>query len=289
MSQAPLDSKQSLDLIKELVEICLNCITYIRDIFPDFCYIDSTFQGKQPDPMRGVSYTSGGVSSVNTKRLVRGKSHGSDMFMDWIDALFDAIDNKVVKCIQLLISAQATAVPHEVYSFEIDYNNSDVFVGTQLNLHSHEEASPVGCQLRVRNIIRNLLLTTQNYRPPPFRTLVAIKVLLDDENPTYRLPGCFHESTSSEIKVSQSIADRNVVGDFGKLGTSSHKIMLKGISKFSEGNEDIIAPDCYNDEDLTIDPFEFLRAGGGGGLNMESFMVPVTKIDFGGQDDCRNI
>lgn len=288
MSPAPLDGKQSLDLIRELVEISLHCITYIRNVFPDHCYIDSTFQGKPLDPNRGSSYTSGGVSSVNTKRLVRGKSRGSDMFMDWIDALFDAIDNKVVKCIQLLISSHATSVPHEVYSFEIDYNNCDVMVATQWNLHNHDEVSPVGCQLRVRNIIRNVLLTTQNYRPPPFQTLVAIKILLDGEHAGYQPPGCFHESMSPAMKVSQTITDRNVVEDFGKLGTSTSKIMLKGISKFSDGNEDIIVPDNSNVDDLTIDPFEFLQAEGSGGLNMESFMVPVTKIDFGDLNNCKN-
>lgn len=279
---AEFSSKESLELIKELLEVSLHCITYIRNIFDKCCYEDSMYTvSREYVVAQSIRTDSLSVSSVKTKKLLRGKSSSSDLFLDWIDGIFEGIDRKIVTGVQVSISANENHDIHEFYVFNIDYDNTDVLVASQYNLHSHNETSRINCQLRVRNTIRNLLLMTQNLNPLPFKKLVAIKILVNDKY--YQPPEtCFYESRESEIRVSPAILTKNIVKEFGNLSTGTHSLAFKGISKFSDDSEGLIFPDDCEEDDLVIDPFNFFRDEEI--LNVESHIVPVTTIDFGEED-----
>ena len=187
-----INSKQSQALIKDLVSISLNCITFLRNIFSDENYVDKKFICSEMPHIKS--------SFVKTKHLVKGISKEADMFKSWIECgVNNALSLQYLLALQfgIYVDENQPEKLSETYIFKFDYNKGNISFG--INDGEKCEALPeLTAREKVQQLIKRLIVLTQTFGPLPEKKHVSVRLLFNEKCPRDYQPSFFKDASDLE-------------------------------------------------------------------------------------------
>lgn len=215
-----INSKQSQALIKDLVSISLNCITFLRNIFSDENYVDKKFICSEMPHIKS--------SFVKTKHLVKGISKEADMFKSWIECgVNNALSLQYLLALQfgIYVDENQPEKLSETYIFKFDYNKGNISFG--INDGEKCEALPeLTAREKVQQLIKRLIVLTQTFGPLPEKKHVSVRLLFNEKCPRDYQPSFFKDASDLEsptITVDKENSNNNI----GTLDTGHDYVNIR--------------------------------------------------------------
>lgn len=235
-SYQPISPDQSQILIQDLVSISLDCIVYLRNVFVEDNFIDSTYIGNS-------NLTR---SSVRTKRLIKGISKEADTFLEWVEkGLYDALRHNYLRAFQLLIYIEESS-PHELvesYVFTLDSGDE---LTISINNSETKLSTNVSAREKVQHLIKRLIVLTQTFDTLPEEKFISLRLLYNDSCPNTFEP-LFFEDATLKLKPRIVVSDGTV--NIGSLDTGINSIDIKVLTSIGR------APNYL----IKVDPFDILN------------------------------
>lgn len=215
-----INSKQSQALVKDLVSISLNCITFLRNIFGDENYVDRRFICSETPEMKS--------SFVKTKHLVRGISKEADLFKNWIECgVNNALSLQYLLALQfgIYIDENEPEKLSETYIFKFDYNNENISFG----INDGENCEPLPeltAREKVQQLIKRLIVLTQTFGPLPEKKHITVRLLFNEKCPRDYQPSFFKDA--SDLKSPTITVDnKNSNNNIGTLDTGHNYVNIR--------------------------------------------------------------
>ncbi|CAG87290.2 DEHA2D14740p [Debaryomyces hansenii CBS767] len=237
-----ISTKQSQALVKDLVSISLNCITFLRNIFGDDNYVDRKFIcTENPNIKSGF---------VKTKHLVEGISKEADMFKNWIDCgVHNAISLQYLSALQfgIYIDENQPEKLSETYIFKFDYNNGNISFGIN-DEDKCEPLSELTAREKVQQLIKRLIVLTQTFGPLPEKKHISVRLLFNEKCPRDYQPSFFKDASDLESPTI-TVDVGNSSDNIGTLDTGHDKVNIKILTNVGI---QITNP-------LNLDPFDIIE------------------------------
>lgn len=237
-----ISTKQSQALVKDLVSISLNCITFLRNIFGDDNYVDRKFIcTENPNIKSGF---------VKTKHLVEGISKEADMFKNWIDCgVHNAISLQYLLALQfgIYIDENQPEKLSETYIFKFDYNNGNISFG----INDEDKCEPLlelTAREKVQQLIKRLIVLTQTFGPLPEKKHISVRLLFNEKCPRDYQPSFFKDASDLESPTI-TVDVGNSSDNIGTLDTGHDKVNIKILTNVGI---QITNP-------LNLDPFDIIE------------------------------
>ncbi|KAK6465536.1 HORMA domain-containing protein [Scheffersomyces coipomensis] len=245
---------QSKALIHNLISISLHCISFLRCIFDDDFYEDSSFIPKDKS-IEGFRVSAGRTRRVKTKSLIKGSSPESDAFIDWIDqGIYQALDLKYLKTVQFSIYLDKAHPEQliECYLLSIDYDEESIMIDSKLDGSKIQSSSSnhLNAREQVMQVIKSLIVLTQSLEPLPDQNYISIRLLYNDSCPPDYQPPLFKDDSNSMANVIFIDKARKAVDNIGTVSTGFINSNINVISAFGQDLEATIEVDPL---DMDID------------------------------------
>ncbi|KAJ3294952.1 DNA binding protein [Borealophlyctis nickersoniae] len=167
-TQAIPTQAQSLNLVRNLLGTTIGAITYLRMLFPEENFKDTSLNG------------------MALKSLVRDYSIEADELMDWLEkGCYDALEKQYLKTMifGIYLDPDNPDKLVESYTFQFSYPEKDLWCVTI------DAAGKETFRLKTRNeimsatavMLRRLLILTQTLKPLPENAYVTMKLYYYDE------------------------------------------------------------------------------------------------------------
>lgn len=150
--------------MQDILLASLSCLTYLRELFDEKCYNNTTLCG------------------VTIKQLKRNSSSASDRFLDWIEiGVFDAIKLGYLKklVIGIYLDDKTANKVTETYTFDFVYDNEVV---------NNTES--------VSKLIQTLCELTKSLQPLPNIKFLTMKLFYNKSTPISYEPSLFGKATN---------------------------------------------------------------------------------------------
>ena len=229
----PISPDQSQILIQDLVSISLDCIVYLRNVFGEENFIDSTFIGNS-------NLTR---SSVRTKKLIKGISKEADRFLDWIEkGLYDPLRHKYLRAFQLMIYLEETS-PHELvesYLFTLDEGEQ---LTISINNSKTKLSTNVSAREKVQHLIKRLIVLTQTFDTLPEEKFISLRLLYNDSCPNTFEPLFFEDAT---LKLKPRIVVSGEAENIGSLDTGINSVDIKVLTNIGTAPNNLVKVDPFD-------------------------------------------
>ncbi|KAK6201354.1 HORMA domain-containing protein [Scheffersomyces amazonensis] len=216
---SPMLETDAMLLTCTLVFISLNCITYLRGIFEEDNYVDTIYRPQERADMQSETGQKGRF--IRLKTLKRNFCEASDTFLNWIElGVYQAISLKYLKAIQFSIYFNK-GHPEDVsecYFFSFDYENNALQVNSSTSANI-PISSRLDTREKVMDLIKRLILITQNLDPLPDESYISMRLLYNNSCPAgYQAP-IFKDASDMPVatvrtgnyqKSFQSVGDINI-------------------------------------------------------------------------------
>lgn len=256
MSKKPISEKQSQSLVKELVSVSLNCITFLRNVFSDECYIDSKFISKETADSKN--------SFVKVKYLMSGISREADTFINWVECgISSALKLQYLRALQFAIHIDDEHPERlsEAYVFNFDYKSENITlsINEQEKYHVLPELS---AREKIQQLIRRIIVSTQTFEPLPEKKHISVRLLFNERCPPDYQPSFFMDASNLEPPTI-SIDMKKCMHDIGTFHTNYNYASIKILSNIGVSMK----------YPVKIDPFDIISEPG--------FQKNIdNKIDF---------
>ncbi|PWN23194.1 hypothetical protein BCV69DRAFT_297142 [Microstroma glucosiphilum] len=229
-TQAFLTQQESLQTVKDLIEISIGSFTYLRDIFPEDCYKNHICKSANPK------------SNVTTKKLARGSFAAVDKLLDYLElGVYDALEKRYLSSLILAIHLDKEQPGNvvETYTFNFSYTKDDkgntipimdITDGLDRLAFSTNEpkvAAPTVAEIRVRvqSIIRSLISYVETFQRLPDQKFLYFKVHYNNDCPQEYEPPYFGPAQEHRLQFfTRNLAERPEKMRFGELETGHHKV-----------------------------------------------------------------
>lgn len=215
-----ISTKQSQELVKDLVSISLSCITFLRNIFGDENYVDKKFICSENPNIKS--------SFVKTKHLVAGISKEADLFKNWIECgVNNAISLQYLQALQfgIYIDENQPEKLSETYIFKFDYNNGNISFG----INDEEKCEPLlelTAREKVQQLIKRLIVLTQTFGPLPEKKHISVRLLFNEKCPKDYQPSFFKDASDLEFPtITVDVGNSN--NNIGTLDTGHDNVNIK--------------------------------------------------------------
>ncbi|KND01595.1 uncharacterized protein SPPG_03393 [Spizellomyces punctatus DAOM BR117] len=214
-------AQQSLNLVRNLLGTTIGAITYLRGLFPEDNFKDTSMGG------------------LALKSLVRDFSVEADELMDWLErGCFDALEKQYLKTMifGIYLSPDNPDQLVEAYTFGFSYPEKDQWC---ITIDSNGKQA---FRLRTRgeimkatsDMLRRLLILTQTLRPLPENAYITMRLFYyDDVTPAEYEPPFFRAGDNDEKFY---FAHRPEKIKIGQVETPHHALNLH-VQTASDGIE----------------------------------------------------
>lgn len=239
-----ISTKQSQALVKDLLSISLNCITFLRNVFSDENYIDKKFICSERPDVKS--------SFVKTKHIVAGISKEADMFINWIECgVNNSLGLQYLLALQfaIYIDEDQPEKLSETYIFKFDYINGNILFG----VNDDEKCEPLpelSAREKVQQLIKRLIVLTQTFGPLPEKKHISVRLLFNEKCPKNYQPSFFKDASNLESPTITVDAE-NSRNDIGTLNTGHDYVNIKILSNVGIN---ITSP-------TNVDPFDMIEYG----------------------------
>lgn len=186
----------SITVVKQLFEISLSCITYLRCLLPEENYEVRDFSG------------------MTIKVLKRDFSKENTMILDSLDyGVSDAIEKRYLKemVFAVLSDAKNAESAMECYHFRVDYPTSNLSITDSKGTVLSDVSNVNGVRRQIAAMIRSLVSTVQTLDALPRSCFLSIRLLYTEDTPWNYQPRFFKETDCefkmSEVKVHQMLGN----------------------------------------------------------------------------------
>lgn len=254
IQEQPLKFEQSLELVRTLLGASIGCLSFLRGLLPEECFVEKRYGGKSSAAMSYRSFTSDiddeaskktTSSGTRVKRLRRGYSGEADQLLDWLEiGIFDALQKGYLKAVQLAIyvDKEHPEIIVESYTFSFSYREKED--GT--SAISLRVTDINGCAVTVEDanknlqlMMRRLIVITQNLPPLPDQRWLTIRLHYLDHTPSDYNPPTFVRVSANSIPLQFDANDANEIErlEVGSLNAGFHAISLKISSVNDTGSQ----------------------------------------------------
>ncbi|ODV58948.1 Hop1p [Ascoidea rubescens DSM 1968] len=193
-----ITKKQSQDLIQTLLLISIGCISFLRNLFPDDCFIDRRYSyDSQTFILDGlnndINNSNDKRNSVKIKILKNNVSNQIDDLLDLIQIdIFKLISLNYIKSLSLIIynndNNNNKDKYFESYFFNFDYDNFNLSVSKNNKKSNKNDDDSININLldskkAIQQLIRRLIIITQSLNPLSYQNYLKINLLLNDNCP----------------------------------------------------------------------------------------------------------
>ncbi|KAK6505309.1 DNA binding protein [Arthrobotrys musiformis] len=181
--------KQSQQVVQDLINAAIGCITYLRGLIPEKSFCDMSYGGAAHEPQLQSESAAMSQESDKTrkkkeagtrvKHIQRGSSLEADTLLDLIEkGIFSALRKGYLKAFQLVVflDIDRPEIIQEAYTFSINYHRresgksvdiKDITMSTAIQNgtscdQSAELLDVAQINRSVRALIRRLIVITQN-------------------------------------------------------------------------------------------------------------------------------
>ncbi|KAI9203330.1 HORMA domain-containing protein [Polychytrium aggregatum] len=178
--------KQSLNLVQNLLGTSIGAITYLRMLFPEENYKDTSLNG------------------LAIKSLRRDYSFEADELIDWIEhGVYDALEKRYLKTMVFFIFYDPSDPCNiiESYTFSFSYpSERQMHVSFHMDDHQvYALKTKDEIMKATSEMLRRLLVLTQTLKPLPESAYISIRLFYYDEvTPSDYEPPCFRPESSGE-------------------------------------------------------------------------------------------
>jgi hypothetical protein len=142
------------------------------------------------------SFQTKGLQGIAVKTIKNDISTESNTIVDWIErGCFDALQKQYLKTIifGIYLDPEHPNKLVEQYEFSFSYEKENI----EVNLNS-TDISIDSIQKNTRNLVRRLLISTQNLEPLPENAYVTMRLLYHDHTPIDYEPPLFKQGVPLE-------------------------------------------------------------------------------------------
>ncbi|RKO92018.1 DNA-binding protein, partial [Blyttiomyces helicus] len=183
---ASVTETQSLNLVRNLLGTTIGAISYLRVLFPEENFRDSSLNG------------------MALKSLQRGYSVEADELMDWLElGCYDALEKQYLKTMifGIYLDPENPEQLIEAYTFGFSYPSKDQWCVTiksgdkaELKLKTRTEIMRATSEM-----LRRLLILTQTLKPLPENAYITMRLFYyDDVTPEEYEPPLFRAGDNHE-------------------------------------------------------------------------------------------
>ncbi|KAI8591437.1 DNA-binding protein [Geranomyces variabilis] len=170
--------QQSLNLVRNLLSTALGAVVYIRGLFPENHFKDSSLGG------------------IALKTIERNVSPQSDELLNWLEkGCYDALERRYLKTMifGIYLDPEEPEKLVEAYTFGFSYPNEDQWCLTidANGKESHRLRTRGAVMKATSDMLRRLLILTETLRPLPENACLTMKLFYydnitpDDYEPPY--------------------------------------------------------------------------------------------------------
>ncbi|KAI3405338.2 hypothetical protein KGF56_001835 [Candida oxycetoniae] len=251
LTQQKVTTKQSQSLVHELISVSIYCITFLRNLFEEYNYIDSKYYN-EANPKPNANY-------IRTKKLKLGVDSQADLFIKCIEnGIKESIEKEYLKAIQISIYLSKDC-PHQVvesYVFGIDYDTNSVSLsgGNCKETFTEDCHSYDSVIAQMQSMLRKLIVMSQSFDFLPNEKHLSIKLLFNNSCPESYQPSYFKDASDlspSTLKVDTE----NRLSDLGRVNTGKNQVKLNVFveDKTTTTDTTVVDPFDYFDDTL-VDP-----------------------------------
>ncbi|KAJ3168231.1 HORMA domain-containing protein 1 [Geranomyces variabilis] len=171
-------AQQSLNLVRNLLSTALGAVVYIRGLFPENHFKDSSLGG------------------IALKTIERNVSPQSDELLNWLEkGCYDALERRYLKTMifGIYLDPEEPEKLVEAYTFGFSYPNEDQWCLTidANGKESHKLRTRGAVMKATSDMLRRLLILTETLRPLPENACLTMKLFYydnitpDDYEPPY--------------------------------------------------------------------------------------------------------
>ncbi|PAV23827.1 meiosis specific hop1 [Pyrrhoderma noxium] len=269
--------QQSLEVVKTLLSASFGCIAYLRNLLPEDNFGDGRLTSGDRGPMtfdtttQGASQDKRQVSGVKIKTVTRGFSTEADKLLNYLEhGVFDAIERQYLKSFIFAIYLDSDDPNNiiEAYTYNLSYHTipgttttvpimslDDQLSGLSLTSKTKPydpvahatlqgKAPTLGdVKLSVKNLVKNLILTTQALEPLPRRRFATFKLFYREHTPTEYEPPYFRPGDPIKDKFIFTTHNKAEVPEkfsVGSVITPHHGIDVKvqSVARYIPNGED---------------------------------------------------
>ncbi|KAJ3173947.1 HORMA domain-containing protein 1 [Geranomyces variabilis] len=174
-------AQQSLNLVRNLLSTALGAVVYIRGLFPENHFKDSSLGG------------------IALKSIERNVSPQSDELLNWLEhGCYDALEKRYLKTMifGIYLDPEEPEKLVEAYTFGFSYPNKDQWCLTidANGKESHRLRTRGAVMKATSDMLRRLLILTETLRPLPENACLTMKLFYyDDITPEDYEPPYFRE------------------------------------------------------------------------------------------------
>ncbi|KAI8818668.1 HORMA domain-containing protein [Fimicolochytrium jonesii] len=223
--------QQSLNLVRNLLGTTIGAITYLRGLFPENNFKDTSMGG------------------LGLKSLERGVSQEANNLMDWLNrGCFHALERQYLRTMifGIYLSPDEPNKLVEAYTFSFTYPETDGCCVT-MNANGVETfrlQTKTAIMRATSTMLRRLLILTQTLRALPPSAYITMKLFYYDERtPAEYEPPCFRAGNDEEkFFFSQKPEKINI----GKVETPHHALNLQ-VQTTADGIEAARDPEAQDE------------------------------------------
>ncbi|KAI5841344.1 HORMA domain-containing protein [Morchella snyderi] len=245
IQEQSLKFEQSLELVRTLLGASIGCLSFLRGLLPEECFVEKRYGGKSSAAMSYRSFTSdiddesfkksSTSSGTRVKRLRRGYSGEADQLLDWLEiGIFDALQKGYLKAVQLAIyvDKEHPEIIVESYTFSFSYREKEDGTSTIRLRVTDINGRGVTVEDANKNLqlmMRRLIVITQNLPPLPDQRWLTIRLHYLDHTPSDYNPPSFVRvsANATPLQFHQNNANDIERLEVGSLNAGFHAISLK--------------------------------------------------------------
>ncbi|RPB07219.1 HORMA-domain-containing protein [Morchella conica CCBAS932] len=240
-----LKFEQSLELVRTLLGASIGCLSFLRGLLPEECFVEKRYGGKSSAAMSYRSFTSdiddesfkkgSAGSGTRVKRLRRGYSGEADQLLDWLEiGIFDALQKGYLKAVQLAIyvDKEHPEIIVESYTFSFSYREKEdgtSAIGLRVTDINGRGVTVEDANKNLQLMMRRLIVITQNLPPLPDQRWLTIRLHYLDHTPSDYNPPSFVRVSANASPLQFHENDANDIErlEVGSLNAGFHAISLK--------------------------------------------------------------
>ncbi|KAL7276000.1 hypothetical protein RUND412_001031 [Rhizina undulata] len=249
-----LRHEQSLELVQTLLGASIGCLSFLRGLLPEECFVERRYGGKSSAVTSYRSFTSDieeedcvkkskSDSGTRVKRLRRGYSGEADQLLDWLETgIFDALQKKYLKAVQLgiYVDKDHPDIIVEAYTFSFSYRDNEdgtSAISMKITNNDGHGITMNDANKNLQQMMRRLIVITQNLPPLPDKRWLTIRLHYRDHTPKDYDPPDFARlaANAPALRFCESENKEVEKMDCGGLNAGFHAVSLK-ISSLQEAN-----------------------------------------------------